>query len=618
MHGADTPESPLNSTLLTSTIKSTPGSTKYILPPHEVKVHLVEVYFEAVQPHFPMLHRPTFLKRLYSGSLLAERYGLVLVYTICALATRYTDDSRAYAFDQTLLYEHSATGQCEPGLAPNPRLSQQVKRSERGKGFIRYASKLLQNDIDKYERLDLEPAPDTEPMFPLIQAVIMLSYAELVSGKINRAHSLLSTCVRMAYDLGLDQVDGIGIKQPDRAHFRDNERSLRLEELRRGWWCLWELESFVCAIRCLPRMIDTTMCYTKLPIDDVDWFEDKIIPSVFLPGSHDQWLQQWCAEQCTSLLANRIISLHFVLALVELASHGETMSNSHIHVHSKIEQSATIWSKGLPAKFKLESRQVHAPNDVALLSNLFPMYIFSEDLSPATIADDCTRYLDGLSSWEGRSSTGPKTTESCTFSDAIMASNNICTIVSDWPSDFIQRSSPLVVCTLWAPAAIQLLIKAFSTSNWELREKASLSLQILTSAMQRFAEYSGLAEAILASFRRYQKKLSSTECLNSDDNERGFPFGKRVLSLPSYVDDAIARSAESSRFFRDMGATGLEGLGFEDEMNVVGTVNNEWAPELASSASLSLHSAQKTYLPQDYHDWINDLFPLQRNTPGTL
>lgn len=50
---------------------------------------------------------------------------------------------------------------------------------------------------------------------------------------------------------------------------------------------------------------------------------------------------------------------------------------------------------------------------------------------------------------------------------------------------------------LWAPACIQLMVKAFATSTWELREKALISFQALRSGMEQFAEYWGLGQAIL-------------------------------------------------------------------------------------------------------------------------
>lgn len=80
--------------------------------------------------------------------------------------------------------------------------------------------------------------------------------------------------------------------------------------------------------------------------------------------------------------------------------------------------------------------------------------------------------------------------------EAIFASDTICAIVKDWPSDVVQRSAPFIIYALWTPACIQLLVKAFATS-WDVREKASLSVQSLTSVMELIADYWGLGQLAL-------------------------------------------------------------------------------------------------------------------------
>lgn len=112
------------------------------------------------------------------------------------------------------------------------------------------------------------------------------------------------------------------------------------------------------------------------------------------------------------------------------------------------------------------------------------------------MASYCRYYSTGIFLQEG-TAIADLPTELHAFCDAVTASNAVCAIVGDWPSYLVHRASPLLSYTLWAPAAIQLMIKAFATSNWELREKASLSLQVLTQAMKQFAEYSGIAESLL-------------------------------------------------------------------------------------------------------------------------
>lgn len=83
------------------------------------------------------------------------------------------------------------------------------------------------------------------------------------------------------------------------------------------------------------------------------------------------------------------------------------------------------------------------------------------------------------------------------FFNALRASDAICAIVRDWPTDSIVRTCPFIVNALWLPACIQLLVKSFADSAWQLAEKATLSLRILTMAMEQFAEHWGLGRLVL-------------------------------------------------------------------------------------------------------------------------
>ena len=178
------------------------SSAESILPLHDITVHLVEVFFEIIQPHFAILHRPTFLQRLSAGSLVAEEHAPALLLAMCALTTRYTDDPRVLALDAEMLN----SGDAGPENS-QPAIDDRPKRSRRGRGFMRRARELIQTAIANSERPELEASTIQGPPLQLIQAMLTLSYAEIAAGALSRAHSLLATCVRMAYDKGLDQVD---------------------------------------------------------------------------------------------------------------------------------------------------------------------------------------------------------------------------------------------------------------------------------------------------------------------------------------------------------------------------------------------------------------------------
>lgn len=93
----------------------TPWVQSPLSPPLDIIVHLVEVYFESIQPEFPLLHRPSLLGSLYSGSLLTERHSPLLPNALFALAAKFTDDPRVHSFDLSLA--QCSSGAESPGTA---------------------------------------------------------------------------------------------------------------------------------------------------------------------------------------------------------------------------------------------------------------------------------------------------------------------------------------------------------------------------------------------------------------------------------------------------------------------------------------------------------------------
>lgn len=338
-------------------------------PPLDIIVHLVEVYFESVQPEFPLLHRPSLLKSLYSGSLATERHSPLLLNAVFALAAKFTDDPRVHSFDLSAQCLSSAES---PGTAHTRKTS----RRERGKGFLRRASELFQDTTHEYENLELDANMADKPSVLLIQGAILLSYAELSRGAVHRAYSLISKCVRIAYDAGLDRIDSAEIVQSIDPTLCHQTTDWGKEELRRAWWCIWELESFVCNILCRTQITNLTNCQTKLPMDDLEWFEGTETPSCFLPSSFEQWSRLDIASPRISTLAHRVVALHFLLAIVGLEGK-ESFDLST--AYSEIEHCVTVWRKWLPPEFKSLSQVQNSPDHLDLFSRRLWIYVINEE-----------------------------------------------------------------------------------------------------------------------------------------------------------------------------------------------------------------------------------------------
>jgi hypothetical protein len=105
----------------------------------------------------------------------------------------------------------------------------------------------------------------------------------------------------------------------------------------------------------------------------------------------------------------------------------------------------------------------------------------TQNLHPSGMEDNNTAILSGLQA----------------FSEAISASNSICTIVHNWQTNSIIHTCPWIISALWAPASILLLVKSFSDPDSDLAERASVSLSSLIVAMEQMAEYWGFCQFIL-------------------------------------------------------------------------------------------------------------------------
>lgn len=347
-----------------------PWAQSPLFPPLDIIVHLVEVYFESIQPEFPLLHRPSLLKSLYSGSLLTERHSSLLLNALFALAAKFTDDLRVHSFDLSLLQCLSSAE--SPGTAHTRKTS----RRERGRGFSRRAGELFQATTHEYENLELDANMADKPSILLIQGAILLSYAELSRGAVHRAHSLISKCVRAAYDAGLDRIDSAENLQSVDPILYHQTTDWRKEELRRAWWCIWELESFVCNILCRTQITNLTNCQTNLPMDDLDWFEGTETPSHFLPSSFEQWSRLDIESPRISILAHRIVALHFLLAIVGL----EGKESSDLSAsYSEIERCATIWRKWLSPEFKSLTQVQDSPDYLDSFNKRLWIYVINEE-----------------------------------------------------------------------------------------------------------------------------------------------------------------------------------------------------------------------------------------------
>ncbi|SPO06597.1 uncharacterized protein DNG_09287 [Cephalotrichum gorgonifer] len=485
---------------------------KPVLPPQNLINHLVDVYFDFLHPQIRLLHRPTFVPWVQSRAFVSDRDSTLLLSAIFALAARYSDQPEVDLFDRSL----SSETENQDGRSVTEK-HVCIKRWERGKGFLCQARGLFDGGINEIEKLELESRWLPKPSVRFVQAAALIGYAEIGLAASGRAYSSISTAVRLAYDFGLDRVDfcdtgraenvGVGAEEDPTAEF------VRKEELRRAWWAISDMENFICTTRGRPRMIDYDDCKTKLPCDDRDWFEGRESPSYFLPANLSDLRESPDLPSHISATAHRILATHLMAKFVPLAA-------------NKGDLAAT-------------GDLLLTVEDIFLLSSKIRTF---KNATPSTISLYCRDISIAPSGWEHPSGSGMMISPECqAFAEAHRASDAVCSIIRDWPTHSIARSAPFIAGALWAPACIQLLVKALAGANSGLAEKASLSLRILTMAMEQFAQFWGLGHYLLDCFRRYERKLTDTDWEDKGQGEWNLRW--KVVTLPDYIDASFLKAA---------------------------------------------------------------------------
>ncbi|KAK0232246.1 fungal-specific transcription factor domain-containing protein [Armillaria nabsnona] len=69
----------------------------YVFPDNDLITSLIAIYFEAIHPIFPVLHRPTFTQDVANGLHLRDEYFGATLLLVLSVASRYSDDPRVLA-----------------------------------------------------------------------------------------------------------------------------------------------------------------------------------------------------------------------------------------------------------------------------------------------------------------------------------------------------------------------------------------------------------------------------------------------------------------------------------------------------------------------------------------
>ncbi|KEF55547.1 uncharacterized protein A1O9_08297 [Exophiala aquamarina CBS 119918] len=381
--------------LVSTPLGSGPGSYS-----RDMALQLVDLFFHHVQPWLPLLHAPHFRDFLHErlgphdnalAGLTADE--AFLLTSIFALASRF-------------IYPASLQG------APCSRLEE---------AYVAKAREYYTNCRDM----------DTHT-FTYLQGCTALAFYFYSSGLSAQGWILVGVCVRVAYDLGLSELDG-ALDDPD----SENDWILT-EERRRTWWLIWELDSFGSYVSRKPFAIDRSAFSVFLPVADEYWFSGQRVASTRLPAGPEG---SWAALRASPNQSERA----WYLAAADIMSQSAECLQQRSKVKSQrlcmLKNEISCLRLSLPPNFRL-STDYMSSSAPRCRSN----WIIGTHLTLST-ASFITEYLSLLDDCEGR-----RLGDASNFSILLQTrALEISRFAWRWPTEHIRSAHPFFACLLLTP-----------------------------------------------------------------------------------------------------------------------------------------------------------------------
>ncbi|KAJ6076991.1 hypothetical protein N7499_008972 [Penicillium canescens] len=361
------------------------GCGWWLAVPEKVLTELVHLFFDKIQGWLPLLHRPRFFDHYVKNCVFDKRSApsfsnteSLLLCGMFALAAR-----------------HSSNPCFQDIPAPN-----------RGQRFA--------DDASKY--YEVARTSEQSPTLGYLQGCILLAFYQYTSGPSHRAWILAGDCVRLAYDLNLCNMD----EQQDDCP-KPTEWSF-LEEQRRAFWLVWELDTFGSVMSRRPCSINRSMIAVRLPVNDGVWFADNPVKSPIIdPRPSAVW-------EILLDSPNQGDRAWYLVGNFLMTMTSEFAASRHICTRDKDElvDAITCYSLVISQRFSLESLELSGHSDDAAKHNWVIGMHLMVVCSRATI----------------RASFATQRPEMLSFS------RHLSQILYQWQPEYIRLSQPFLACCL--------------------------------------------------------------------------------------------------------------------------------------------------------------------------
>jgi hypothetical protein len=400
----------------------------------------------------------------------------------------------------------------------NPAITDQAKHCPSPSYFAHIASTQLDESVDRYG--------DMRPPFWLLQAGILVTFYQLTLSVRSKSWKKLGDCIRYSYDINLHIVDAN--HEPASTMARDSpdlRRWALLEERRRAWWAVWEMDVFASTIRRLPTAIDASQNLTLLPVSDSCWFDGTYQESCFLAEdcslrwkdlarSGNQSAKAWFIV-VNSLMRNTQRLVYPAGSATPPANdkHDELdiMANCLYCTITSLPANLSYQGETLDFRPKaspqdrVNPRQEHADKyALHLMTQLCRFMIYHHKIcaSAPWLAQQQKDASDGDDS-------GPNARQaSSEWSNYMDASDEIVSVVRNSARHHCRYVNPFLANTLWFAAAAQCACKVFGPPSFNKRLTNS-NLDLLKLTLDGFISFWGGMESLKGKMARIESGLQS-------------------------------------------------------------------------------------------------------------
>lgn len=384
--------------------------------------------------------------------------------------------------------------------------------------FAAIASRRLQDALDSYE--------DTTPPFHLLQAMVLDVFYNIFKSLRSKSWRYLGQAIRLGYDLKLHLLDIHSVDSDGDKTERDLERWSLLEERRRAWWALWELDVFASTIRRLPLAIDWTQNFTWLPAPDACWFQGVYKHSCFLAPDPGQRWKNMSRVVNTSAKAWLIVVTSLMHDAQQLVYNPLPVSESSSFQSKKdnlaiVANALYCTTSSMPRELVYEGQALDfdtktRPRDIncrQFHADIYSIYLMTQLVH--FMSDHHVVCAQMAAAARAHAANAPRAGDSPSWSNYMAAAENIVTIVRNSAHNHVKYVNPLFTNTLWFAAASQIACRLVGPSC-RAEALAASNYDLLELTIQRCTSFWGSNDILKPRLDTIETELRSLVAKNAD------------------------------------------------------------------------------------------------------